>query len=242
MHATTSRPSAPRALALLLAAAALAGCATTGKGPAVDVRWPLPPDVARVRFVRAIASEYDLEVSGWRAFSRIFVPPEPGAVVGNTTGLALSPDERSLYVASASTGSVLRVDLAGGRVHRVASEEGRRPAVPHSVALDAEGNLFVADRAGEIWVFSPEDKFLRRFGADHLDRPTGIAIDRRRQVLYVVDGSQVKSQNHRVEVFSLRGEHLRTLGTRGNAPGQFNFPTNVAVGPDGRLFVVATTW
>ncbi|MCM2332891.1 MAG: SMP-30/gluconolactonase/LRE family protein [Anaeromyxobacteraceae bacterium] len=238
MHATTTRPTSPRALALVLAVAALAGCATTGRGPAVDVRWPLPPDTARIKYVRTIATEYDLEVSGWRAFSRIFVPPDPGAVVGNTTGLALSPDERSLYVASASTGSVLRVDFAAGRITRVAAEEGRRPAVPHSLAVDAEGNLFVADRAGEIWVFSPEDKFLRRFGADHLDRPTGIAIDRKRQLLYVVDGSQVKSQNHRVEVFSLRGEHLRTIGTRGAAPSQFNFPTNVAVAPDGRLYVV----
>ncbi len=237
MHATTSRPSAPRALAIL-AAAALAGCATTGKGPAVDVRWPLPPDVARIKWLKSISTEYDLDVSGWRAFTRVFVPPDPAAVVGNTTGLALSPDERSLFVASASTSSVLRVDLDGGRIRRVAAEEGRRPAVPHSVAVDAEGNLFVADRAGEIWVFSPEDKFLRRFGADQLDRPTGIALDRRRQLLYVVDGSQVKSQNHRVEVFSLRGEHLRTIGTRGAAPGQFNFPTNVAVAPDGRLFVV----
>lgn len=238
MHTTSPRPVSKRALALALAAAALAGCATTGRAPAVDVRWPLPPDVARIRYLRTIANEYDLEVSSWRRVARVFVPPDPAAVVGNTTGLALSPDERALYVASASTSSVLRIDLAEGRIARVAREEGRRPAVPHSVAVDTEGNLFVADRAGEIWVFSPEDKFLRRFGADQLDRPTGIAIDRRRQLLYVVDGSQVKSQHHRVEVFSLRGEHLRTIGTRGADPGNFNFPTNVAVAPDGRLYVV----
>lgn len=222
------------ALALVL----LAGCATTG-GPAPDLRWPLPPDVARVKYVRTIQSEYDLDSSAGRKFARVFVPPDPAAVVGNTTGLALSPDDSTLYVACASTRLVLRVDLKAGRMERVAREEARQPAVPHGVALDVDENLYVSDRSGgEIWVYSKEGKFLRRFGKEHLERPTSIAIDRHAQVLYVVDGSKVKSTNHRVEVFSLQGEHLRTIGTRGGGPGEFNFPTGVAVAPDGRVFVV----
>ncbi len=235
-------PSAPRrhlaplGATALLALCSLTGCATVGA--VAETRWPLPPEVARVRYVRTFASEYDLDVSWGRKLLRIFVPPDPAAVVGNTTGLALSPDETALYVACASTGSVLRFDLKAGKAERVAKEEGRKPASPFAVALDAEENLYISDRAGEVLVYSREGKFLRRFGGDHLDRPTGLALDRTRQLLYVVDGSQVKSQNHRVEVFSLKGEHLRTLGTRGGAPGQFNFPTNVTVAPDGRLFVV----
>lgn len=237
--------SSSRRLATLVAAAtlalgSLAGCATTrtGAGAGAEVRWPLPPEVARVRWVRTFASEYDLEVSLGRKIMRIFVPPDPAAVVGNTTGLALSPDEKALYVACASTGLVLRFDLTAGKVERVAREEGRKPASPFAVALDAEENLYVSDRAGEVLVYARDGRFLRRFGKGKLDRPTGLALDRTRQLLYVVDGSQVKSQNHRVEVFSLKGEHLRTVGTRGGAPGQFNFPTNVTVAPDGRLFVV----
>ncbi len=232
-HPRHARLAAPALLALSL----LAGCATAG-GPVPDVRWPLPPDKPRIQYVRTFASEYDMEVPLGRKIARVFVPPDPAAVVGNVTGLALSPDERSLYVACATTGLVLRVELASGRFERVAREEGRRPASPQSVAVDADGNLYVSDRAADVWVYAPDGKFLRRFGKDHLSRPTGLALDRRRQLLYVVDGSQVRSQNHRVEVFSLRGEHLRTIGTRGAAPGDFNFPTNAAVAPDGRLFVV----
>lgn len=230
---------------VLLAAAALAlgalgaGCATSGRAAAnPEARWPLPPDTTRVRHVRTFASEYDMDVSLGRRIARALVPPDPADAVGNPTGLALSPDEARLYVACATTGRVLRIDLASGRFTRVANVEGRSPKSPSGVALDADENLYVVDRAAEVWVYDREGKFLRRFGKDHLDRPTAIALDRFRQLVYVSDGSQVKSQNHRVEVFSLRGEHLRTIGARGAAPGQFNFPTGLAVAPDGRLFVV----
>lgn len=233
-----SSSTAPRRpLLAALALAALAGCA--GPRPVPDLRWPLPPDEPRIKFVRSFASEFDLEVSTGRKIARVFVPPDPADVVGNVTGLALSPDENRLYVACATSSRVLRVDLAAGRLERVANQEGYRPASPSGVALDAEENLYVADRAGEVLVYSAEGaRFLRRFGRGKLDRPTALALDRKRQLLYVSDGSQVKSQNHRVEVYSLAGEHLRTIGTRGATPGQFNFPTGLAVAPDGRLFVV----
>jgi sugar lactone lactonase YvrE len=235
-----ARSTSPTRLPLsaaTLALALLAGCATSGK-PNPELRWPLPPDLARVKYVRTFQTEYDLEVSAGRKFSRIFVPPDPAAVVGNTTGLALSPDDSALYVACASTRTVLRVDLKAGRIDRVAREDGRQPTSPHGVALDEDENLYVSDRAGEIWVYRRDGKFERRFGKEHLERPTAIAIDRRGQVVYVVDGSKVKSMNHRVEVFSLKGDHLRTMGTRGGGPGEFNFPTGVAVAADGRVLVV----
>jgi len=236
-----ARPPAPltaRALAPLLALVAATGCATSKKS-VDEVRWPLPPETARVKFVRAFSRESDMKTTAVRSAMRVFVPAGPDEIVAQPTGLALSPDERYLYVACASVGRVLRADLADGKLEVVAKTEGRRPASPFAVAVDGDGNLYVSDMAqNTVWVYAPGGDFLRKFATDKLEKPTGIAIDRRRQLLYAVTGVSVKSKQHRVEVFSLQGKHLRTIGTRGTGPGEFNFPTNLTVATDGRLFVV----
>jgi DNA-binding beta-propeller fold protein YncE len=228
--------SARRGVLVAIAAVALSACATAGPKQAA-LQWPFPPEKPRVRYVRSFAKADDLKAGALTNMLRVFVPASPDAVVTQPTGLALSPDERFLYVAC--TTKVLRVELAAGKMDVIANVEGKRPGRPLGVAVDGGGNLYVSDAGqGAVWVYAPDGAFLRRFGAEKLDKPTGIAIDRRRQLVYVVSGVAQASTDHRVEVFSQAGEHLRTIGTRGAAPGQFNFPTNLAVAPDGNLYVV----
>ncbi len=63
-------------------------------------------------------------------------------------------------------------------------------------------------------------------------RPTGLAFDEARQRLFVVDATA-----HCVHVVSTSGAAPMGVGTRGEAPGEFNFPTHVAVDPRGHLYV-----
>ncbi|BDG06846.1 SMP-30/gluconolactonase/LRE family protein [Anaeromyxobacter oryzae] len=242
MHARHFRRF-PRTLAAALAGAllagALGGCATASKKPDKDLVWPPPPEKARIKFVKAFSSEEQLRTGAFDVALRVLVPSSGDVVVAQPTGLALTPDEKALFVACSSAGRLLRVDLSSGSMKIVAQDEGRSPSRPFSVAVDAAGKFYVSDLAqNAIWVYAPDGKFLLRLQNAFLERPTGIAIDRRRQLLYVVSGVSNHSDKHRVEVFSLAGEHVRTIGTRGSGPGEFNFPTNVAVGPDGTLYVV----
>jgi DNA-binding beta-propeller fold protein YncE len=80
---------------------------------------------------------------------------------------------------------------------------------------------------------------LRTFGEKAgLIRPSGIAIDRARRLLYVSDPASLKAEDHRVLVFTLDGALVRVLGKgKGDAPGQFYFPVYLAVDADGRLWV-----
>lgn len=239
---TPHRASHRRSLAVAsLLFASLAGCATAPRGPAQEVQWPLPPDKPRVKWLHAVKDEGDLERGLLTKLGRIFVPASPDAKILQPTGLAFSTDEKRLYVSSGSQSKVVVVDLTTGTIRPVADAEGRRPSAPTTVAVDAADNLFVADPKGNsIWVYGPDGDFLRRISHDKLEHPTTIAIDRKAQVIYAVCGVLQKSQSHRVEVFSLKGEHLRTIGTRGAGPGEFNFPGYLAVAPDGNLFVVDT--
>lgn len=221
--------------ALLLSAAA--GCAGRQKTDALP-EWPLPPDPPRVRFVRAFRSEDDLEAGKLQSLKRAFLPASDVAVA-QPTGVALSPDERILYVSSNAAGKVLAVDLVSSRMRRFADEDGKAPATPFGVAVDGDGNVYVTDHAvGVVWTYGPDGKFLRRFGEGKLERPTGIAVDRRRKLVYVTAGAASASSHHRVEVFSTAGQHVRTIGTRGHDAGNFNFPANLAVSRDGSLYVV----
>lgn len=225
-----------RPAALLLAAVTLAGCAGAQlKNPPA---WPPPPEKPRIRFLRTFQAEGDLPTGAlWRIW-RALVPVPPETVIRQPMGLALSPDEQRLYVATGVRGSVIRVDLRSGRFERMASEGRHAPANAIGVAVDDQENLYVADLGGNrVLVFDRDDHFLREFGQDKLSQPRAIALDRKAQTLFVVSGVSGSSLAHRVDVFSLKGEHLRTFGKRGAGPGEFNFPTGVTVAPDGRLFV-----
>ena len=70
-----------------------------------------------------------------------------------------------------------------------------------------------------------------------LESPAGMAIDTGRQRLYVAD-----SKKHQVFCYSTAdGTAVRTIGRRGSEPGEFNFPTNVSVDKEGRLYVSSWT-
>lgn len=228
--------SRPLVAALLLAATASAGCAARQKQE--DVVWPIAPEKPRIKYVRTLTDSSDV-ASGARRFWERLAGKRPLAVF-NPTYLALDPDGR-LYVACTPVSQVLVFDFAAGTVGRAAAVEGFRPDSPYGLAVDGDGNLYVGDQKQNlVWVYGRDGRYLRQIGKGMFERPTGVAFDRQRGLLYVVDGSNGSSRRHRVEVFDRDGRHLRTIGTRGEGPGQFNFPSFIAVAPDGDIYVADT--
>ncbi len=222
--------------AALLALALTAACASA-PAQGVKVRWPPEPDVARIRFVKAITSGADVETSTWPGVQRALLGTSP-ITFRQPTSLALTPDGNRLYMTDQSLGQVVWFDFKLGKAERFAGSFGF--AQPFGVALDGAGNVYVSEPpARRVRVFSAAGALLREFGGE-AERPTGLAIDVRRQVIYVSDGSFPTSQNHRVLVYSLQGQLLSTIGTRGSAAGQFNFPAHLTVDKDGNLFVIDT--
>ena len=234
------RPRSRRApaAALGLLAVLAAGCATAPlKGE--EVIWPPPPDVGRIKYVQTLQQESDLGSGFWQDLLRSLSPARTAEVVFNPTGLALSPDEKRLYVVSGTRGSVLEFDFDKRRTRLLATAEGARPVRPFGIAADGEGLLYVTDSASAaIWVYDANGEPVRKIQGPKVERPTGVAVDRKRQLLFVVEGGAKDSGHHAVEVFSLKGEHVRTIGGRGAAPGLLYFPVGVAVdSADGTIWV-----
>jgi len=100
-----------------------------------------------------------------------------GELLGYANGLALSADEKFLFMVESDFDRVWRVELATGRREVYAEQTGR---LPDGLALDVEGNLYVSCYASdEIWRVSPKrEKTL--FAWDRwailLSRPTNMAF------------------------------------------------------------------
>ncbi|MBM3770194.1 MAG: hypothetical protein FJW27_02710 [Acidimicrobiia bacterium] len=82
---------------------------------------------------------------------------------------------------------------------------------------------------------------LANFGKGLMVTPHGIHVDRQGNV-WIADfaGNEAGTKGHQVHKFSPKGEKLLSLGIAGkpgNADGQFNQPNDVAVGPDGSIYV-----
>jgi DNA-binding beta-propeller fold protein YncE len=167
--------------------------------------------------------------------------------------VGLDDRERAMLVpygiAVDSKGRMLVVDTRARLVHMfdaqnhkykvISAPRGDPFASPIAIALDGKDQIYVSDSVrSRIFVFNSEGKFLRTLGAlskseSIFKRCTGMAIDRKRDRLYVVDTTAMK-----VIVLGLDGKVVQRIGERGLEPGKFNFPTQIAVAPDGTFWVV----
>ena len=192
--------------------------------------------------MRAFRSSEDLDRTGWGALRRVIVGRGHEATLSQPMGVAVSDDGERVYVADYGLGRLVRADLRRKTVELLGPDEAP-PKVVHA-ALDGEENVYASDTsAAQVIVLSRKGKRLRVIGAGELERPTGLAIDRARGVLYVADSAHVRSPNHRVRAFTLDGRHLFDLGPAagpaapGSGDGQLHFPGYLAVSPEGEVYV-----
>lgn len=152
----------------------------------------------------------------------------PQAVVGDEAG--------RIYVTDVSRAAVFVFDEVAGELKVWEYAVGlRRFVAPVGVALATDGGVWVADaELGLVAHLDRDGNPLAPIGADVLKRPTGLARDATRGELYVAD-----TYAHDIKVFAEDGRLLRSLGKRGEGPGEFNFPTHVAVA-GGKLYVTDT--
>lgn len=216
----------------------LAGCATT-PGPltlAPDMArvWPVPPDPPRVAYLHQIRVPKDAGVreSLGKRFLAVFTGRARPPAVEEPIGLYADRDGWML-VADPGLQVVHIYNLKRHTYAQASALPGGRLASPVGVAFDPErGWVFVADSIhNAIFVYDTQGYYVGRFG-EGLTRVSGLAWDAPRKRLIAVD-----TGNHRVLMFDAEGRQVSVIGGRGDRPGEFNFPTHVAVAPDGTFYV-----
>jgi DNA-binding beta-propeller fold protein YncE len=109
-----------------------------------------------------------------------------------------------------------------------------------AVKPDAHGNLWVFHRSEPpILEFDASGKFLKSFGAGMFVQPHGLEIDRDGNI-WTTDQQAKDGKGQQVIKFSPEGKVLMTLGKAGvggPGPDTFNGPCDVAIAPNGDIFV-----
>jgi DNA-binding beta-propeller fold protein YncE len=230
-------------VAVMAGAMLLAGCAGARKAPQTEPQrlvWPAPPQPARIQFVRSLVGEKDL-VQDTTFSQQILellsgVKPPPKRIV-EPMGLAVSDDGQRLYVSNFNRLAVFAFDFTEKTFEQI--EPLARPV---GLCLDADDRLYVVEQAKrQISVFDREGSPIRSITHASVERPTGIAIDRDRGKIYLADTGTSESETHTVKIFDMEGELIGTIGDgKGSGPGQFLYPTYLAVDADGNLYVTDT--
>ena len=227
---------------------AIAGSAARAQGPA-PVR--LEPPVPTGPPTNSAPNPYRT-VSGW------FKVPE-GRVFGSTGGVAV--DKRGHiwvaercgtrgFIAGACADSkldpIFEFDETGKMLRNFG---GGLMIMPHGIAIDAGGNVWVTDIQGkdgkgqQVFQFSPEGKILKTLGAagvagsgpNSLSEPTAVAFAPNGDI-FVAEGHGGAGGNQ-IAKFSKDGKYIKAWGKKGIAPGEFDLPHCLAFDSKGRLLV-----
>ncbi len=114
-------------------------------------------------------------------------------------------------------------------------------ASPLGLTIDSQSRVYVADTGNRrVQIFSPEGKvqgelFIQNVRDNlHPSDPVDVAIDEKRNRLYVVD-----NDNHQVLLYALdKLSFIEKWGTEGDGSQNFRYPFFIAVGNDSTVFIV----
>ncbi len=111
--------------------------------------------------------------------------------------------------------------------------------LPHGIAIDARGRLYVADRGNaRIQVFDGAGRFLRQIAGSEIGRPWAVDLGPD-GTLYALDGGDQDAARPRSGLLALtpEGEVLARWSGYGTEPGSLVWPHDLAVSSRSEVFV-----
>lgn len=210
----------------------LTGTALLGIEESRALTWPAPPDPARIGYVASVTKAEDLGIEkGFftKIYDFIFGGEEPVL----STPFGIHADKERIYVTDIGAKTLMVFDLKREKVMTLEGSEKERFLYPVDVVTDSRGNIYVSDSVlAKVFVFEPDGDFSHVIAFKALQRPVGIDVSADGQWLYIVDA--LSSQIH---IVTLKGKLLGSIGKNGNGNGEFNRPTYMDVGADGKLYI-----
>lgn len=223
--------------ALAAALVLVAGCAEVPHAPPAAalqaVFYPPPPDLPRIQHLATYANARDLAGTRGGLADFLLGAETTGQELMRPYGAALFGGK--IYVADSRAPGLAIFDLVGQRFSIENGSGLGRMQRPINVTIDQDGTKYVTDTAkNQILVYDGNNRFVNAFGAKDEFKPVDIAVVGER--LYVVD-----IEHHEVQVRDRRSGKLQfKFGNSGTDEQRLFQPTNLAIGPEGDIYVVGT--
>lgn len=219
-----------------------AGCAQRGgEGPREAVVWPPPPAEPRLVYEGVLRSARSLapDTRG-RRLERFATGRDRRLETPLAKPFDVAARRGLVAVSDTLKGVVFVFDAPQRRLLAFGTQGEGRLARPAGVAMDDRARVYVADAGhGRIAIFDDLGRYLASMAPPQpFSRLSDVAVNAAGDRVYAVDRGGVDSEAHRVVVFDAQGQVVQTIGSRGGQPGQFNLPTQAAVGADGQLYVL----
>lgn len=220
-------------LSLLCVAGCASGSARSRLPAGFDLRWPAPPGEARIAWTGEITEPADLGIDKgiWTRLVELVSGEEENKIV-RPYGVHADGEGR-VYVTDPGAGVVHLYDTGKGQYSRLRGMPETPLLVPIGVSGDGAGTVYVTDsESGSVFRHVVGDDHLKPFITGLLKRPTGIAFNRVNGLLYLAE-----TEKHQIVVFDRDGGERFRIGSRGEEPGDFNYPTDLWIDRQGRLLV-----
>jgi peptidylamidoglycolate lyase len=195
--------------------------------------------------VRPTASHFHV-VHGWPIVPENTILDQPSAVAVDSADNVLVlqrggrkwPDDEKFDTTPIKVPTVFVFE---GRTGRLLKKWGENVfALPHSITVDRDDNVWIADVAlHQVFKFTRDGNLLLQIGEravpgtddKHFNQPSDAAV--------APDGSIFVSDgygNSRIVKFAPDGKYLLTWGTKGKEPGQLDLPHGLTIDGD-RVYV-----
>lgn len=146
----------------------------------------------------------------------------------------LAAEPGQLWIADQGAHALAWVDPEKQRIKLLEASDREGLPSPVGVCFGAGDEIFLSDsRRSRIFLQQGSEALHLLNDTLTLQQPTGIAYDSYNKQIWVAETAA-----HRLAVLDRAGNRLRTVGRRGRAPGEFNFPTSLWIDRAGSVYVV----
>lgn len=213
----------------------LAGCASAPEEqPRAKVFYPPLPNPPRIQYLTTLSSARDVgeEISSFAKFV-LGDDDDKQQRVKKPYGVAI--DKGKIYVVDTRAPGYAIFDMLNKRYKLVTGDGGGTMNKPINICIDKDGNKYIADtQRKQVLVYDSDDKYVRAYGVKGQFQPADVLVHENK--IYVAD-----VEHHKIHILMKdTGNTWLSFGQAGSKSGEFYYPTNLAIGPDNRLYVSET--
>lgn len=203
--------------------------------PGTELQWPPAPNEPRIKWVAEYRSEFDLGAKKRTGFlDRLAGKSQDALWLKQPVSIAV--DEKGVIFVGDTQLGVVVLDVAQKKMSLLSKMSPEAPTAATGIAVDSKYVYATDSGQSQVSIYDKAGHRIKTIGtAEGINRPVGVAVDEAKDLLIVVN-----SGDHQVLLFNRALKLIKKVGSRGEKPGQFNFPTYACFLP-GKGFAVSDT-